>query len=220
MKTKLKLISFDLCPYVQRARIVLNEKNIPYDIEFIDLKNKPQWFLEISPTGKVPVLLVDDQPLFESSVICEYLDEVTEGSLHPADPFEKARHRSYIEFASSMLLQSRKFYTAEDQDAFLDSKEQLRESIAKVESTLVGPYFSGDEFHVVDAVYATVFRNFAVFKRDFGVNLLAEFKRVQDWAELLLHRKSVRQSVEADFDRRLGEFFRNRESELSAIKVS
>ena len=74
---KLKLISFTLCPYVQRAMIVLNEKNIPFDIEYIDLSEPPPWFYDISPLEKVPVLLVNDEPLFESMVICEYLDEIT-----------------------------------------------------------------------------------------------------------------------------------------------
>jgi len=54
----LKLFSHHLCPYVQQARIVLGEKSINHDLAFIDLANKPDWFLAISPLGKVPVLLV------------------------------------------------------------------------------------------------------------------------------------------------------------------
>jgi glutathione S-transferase len=55
---KIKLISFDLCPYVQRAAIAMRELEIPYEIEYINIMNKPAWFLAISPRGKVPVLLV------------------------------------------------------------------------------------------------------------------------------------------------------------------
>ena len=55
--TNLKLISHNLCPYVQRSRIVLEEKAVPHELEFIDLAAKPDWFLAISPLGKVPVLL-------------------------------------------------------------------------------------------------------------------------------------------------------------------
>ena len=77
MTTRLVLISHLLCPYVQRAVIVLEEKNIPYERIDIDLANKPDWFLKVSPLGKTPVLLVGDQPIFESAVICEYLDEIT-----------------------------------------------------------------------------------------------------------------------------------------------
>ena len=68
---KLQLISHSLCPYVQRAAIVLAEKQQPYERIDIDLANKPDWFIAISPLGKTPVLLVDGQPIFESAVICE-----------------------------------------------------------------------------------------------------------------------------------------------------
>ena len=83
-----KLISFKLCPFVQRSIITLLEKGVGYEIEHIDLSNKPQWFLDISPFGKVPVLVVDDDVvLFESAVINEFLDETAPGRrLHPDDP--------------------------------------------------------------------------------------------------------------------------------------
>ena len=56
MAAALKLISHKLCPYVQRAVIALNEKGVPFERIDIDLANKPDWFLKISPLGKVPVL--------------------------------------------------------------------------------------------------------------------------------------------------------------------
>ncbi len=71
---KPKLISFKICPYVQRSVITLKEKNVDFDIEYIDLANKPEWFLKISPLGRVPVLQVGEEVLFESAVINEYLD--------------------------------------------------------------------------------------------------------------------------------------------------
>ena len=77
---KLQLISHRLCPYVQRAAIMLAEKEQPCVRIDIDLARKPDWFMAISPLGKTPVLLVDDQPIFESAVICEYLDDTL---LHP-----------------------------------------------------------------------------------------------------------------------------------------
>ena len=102
---KLRLISFPLCPYVQRAAIVLAEKGVPFERVDIDLSNKPDWFLKLSPLGKVPVLVVTgedgrEEVLFESAVIAEYLDEVLEPKLLPSDPLEKARHRAWIEFGS------------------------------------------------------------------------------------------------------------------------
>ena len=101
--TKLTLISHTLCPFVQRAAISLTEKNIKYDRKDIDLKNKPDWFLKISPLGKVPLLIVseegkDDVVIFESNVILEYLEDTTEPKLHPTNALERARHRSWNEF--------------------------------------------------------------------------------------------------------------------------
>jgi glutathione S-transferase len=115
---KLKLISHILCPYVQRSLITVIEKQIPCDREYIDLANKPDWFLKISPLGKVPLLLVDGEVLFESAVICEYLDEITPDSLHPLDPLTKAKHLSWIEFGSNLLAKIVGFYAAKDEETF------------------------------------------------------------------------------------------------------
>ena len=100
---RLELVSHALCPYVQRAVIALTEKGVRFTRTIVDLDNKPAWFAAISPLGKVPLLRVDDAVLFESAVICDYLDETLEPRLHPADPLERARHRAWIEFASTVL---------------------------------------------------------------------------------------------------------------------
>src|SRR5215475_4166513 len=94
----LKLISHKLCPYVQRAVIVLTEKGVAFERIDIDLASKPDWFLKISPLGKVPVLVVTtdkgEVAIFESNVICEYIEETQAGPrLHPADPLARAEHR-------------------------------------------------------------------------------------------------------------------------------
>ena len=99
----LTLISHPLCPYVQRAVIALSEKRAPYERVDIDLRNKPQWFLDISPLGKTPVLKTGGAAIFESAVICEYLEDTLAPALHPADPLARAQHRAWIEFASATL---------------------------------------------------------------------------------------------------------------------
>ena len=89
MAALLKLISHKLCPYVQRAVIALTEKGIEFERIDIDLGNKPEWFLAISPLGKTPVLQVGDVPIFESAVILEYLEETAPKPLHPLDPLRR-----------------------------------------------------------------------------------------------------------------------------------
>ena len=108
MAPKLTLISHKLCPYVQRAVIALTEKGVPFERIDIDLANKPDWFLKVSPLGKVPVLLVEttdgEAALFESNVICEYIEDTQGGAkLHPHAPLERARHRAWMEFGSTIL---------------------------------------------------------------------------------------------------------------------
>lgn len=106
---RLILVSHYLCPYVQRAAITLAEKAAPFEIRYVDLSAKPDWFLAISPLGKVPLLIVrqgdgSETVLFESAVICEYLEETQSGArLHPADLLARARHRGWMEFGSSIL---------------------------------------------------------------------------------------------------------------------
>ena len=85
MVAALKLISHKLCPYVQRAVIALTEKGVAFERIDIDLANKPDWFLKISPLGKTPVLLVGDTAIFECAVILEYLEETQPRPLHPAN---------------------------------------------------------------------------------------------------------------------------------------
>ena len=99
---KLELISFHLCPFVQRSVITLKEKGADYAVTYIDLADKPEWFLRISPEGKVPVLRVDDEHIiFESAVINEFVNEVTPGDLHPSDPVQKAYNRAWIAFGEN-----------------------------------------------------------------------------------------------------------------------
>ena len=89
---KYMLVSFKTCPWVQRAAIVLREKNTPFEFRHIESDNRPDWFLAISPHKKVPVLTIDDKvTLFESNAINEYLDEMVSPQLHPADPRSEER---------------------------------------------------------------------------------------------------------------------------------
>jgi glutathione S-transferase len=213
-----KLISHNLCPYVQRARIVLEEKHVPHDLEFIDLAAKPAWFKEISPLGKVPVLLVDGRPLFESSVIAEYLDEVIPGSLHPVDTLEKARHRSWIEFASSTLDNIGRFYSAKDAQAFEHQRLDLVKKFKRLEAELDdGPWFAGEDFSLVDAAFAPVFRYFEVFEEIANFDFFDDTPRVNAWREALRKRPSVRLAVVEDYHDLLRTFVSRRRSHLSTL---
>ena len=214
----LHLVSHKLCPFVQRARIVLAEKNIPHRVEFIDLANKPDWFLDISPLGKVPVLCVDGRPLFESAVIAEYLDEISPGSLHPLDTLEKARNRSWIEFASATLAAIATFYRANDHESFSDAIATLSDRFWRMEDELgEGPWFNGTAFSLVDAAFAPVFRYFEVINGYAHFGFFDGLPRVNAWRDALRNRPSVRGAVVEDYHERLRTFFLGLDSELGRL---
>lgn len=214
----LKLISHHLCPYVQRARIVLEEKAVPHTLTFIDLADKPDWFLAISPLGKVPVLLVDEQALFESAVIAEYLNEITPASMHPADAFEKARQRGWIAFASSTLDNIAGFYNAVPQEAWERQRQALTDKFQQLEAVLgSGPFFSGSSFSLVDAAYAPVFRYFEVFERIAPFGFFDAAPRLGRWRTALAERASVRAAAVPDYHQRLLAFLAGRRSHLGAL---
>lgn len=197
----LELISFKVCPFVQRSVIALNEKNIDFKLTHITPGEEPDWFKKISPLGKVPVLLVDGQPVFESAVISEYLDEVYAPALHPADPLLKARHRSWVEFCSDLLGTQYRMMTAQDQSGFEHHLSRLQQGLVRVGDNLSEqpPFFSGENFALVDSTYAPLFMRIALAERVFKVDFVMS-ERVRVWSDALLAKDSVKTSVVEDFE--------------------
>ena len=218
-RAPLVLASHALCPYVQRAAIVLAEKGVAFERREVNLADKPAWFLAVSPLGKTPVLLVAGEPVFESAVICEYLDETQSPRLHPDDALERARHRGWIEFASALLNTIAGFYTAADDTALCKKCDELRERLRQLERELErrpGPYFAGAPFSLVDAAFGPVFRYFDVFERIADFGFFERTPRLLAWRRTLALRDSVRRAVAPDYPERLLAFLQARRSALSA----
>jgi glutathione S-transferase len=216
----LKLISHKLCPYVQRAVIALTEKGVPFERIDIDLANKPDWFLEMSPLGKTPVLLVGDVPIFESAVILEYLEETQAAPLHPADALARAEHRAWIEFGSAVLNDIAGFYAARDEATFKVKTAQLEQKFARLEERIeASPWFDGQNFSLVDAVFGPAFRYFDAFDEiaDFGI--LAGKPKLTRWRGALAARASVRSAVRPDYPALLRDFIDRRNSWLSGLQA-
>ena len=95
-----EIISSSSCPFAQRTRMALMEKGIDFELTEISLDDKPAWFLEISPYGKVPVIRHNGAVVYESAVINEYLEEVfPDHPLLPADPVRRAQARVWMVLA-------------------------------------------------------------------------------------------------------------------------
>jgi glutathione S-transferase len=198
---KLHLISFRTCPFVQRAVITLKHKNIDYDITYIDLAEPPDWFLEMSPLKKVPVLNVDDEVLFESAVINEFLDEITGSELQPADPLERAKNRAWIEIASNMLGNLYMMKMSTNEENYIRYRDQLVDLLHRVEQRLGdGPWFNGKTFSLADTAFAPLFRQDCVADNQLSVIDRDSMPKVSAWAERLLALPEVRDSVVDEFE--------------------
>lgn len=213
MPNNLKLVSHRLCPFVQRVAIALLEKNIAFERETIDLANKPEWFLAMSPSGKVPLLIVGEEDesqtvLFESFPICEFIeDEYRQVPLHPTVPLKRAKHRAWMEFATAAMGDAWGMINSLDKEGFVHKASELRGKLMKLDSVLVaGPYFEGPEFSMVDVVMAPIFRFFEVLNSPAQNVVLDGLPRVEAWRQSLMTRPSVRQAVSADYSENLRKF--------------
>ncbi len=216
---QLTLISHKLCPYVQRAVSVLEESGVAYKRIDIDLANKPDWFKTLSPLGKVPILVVDDDTvIFESAVIGEYLNEVYDVQMLSEQPLEKAKQRAWIEFASATLNNIGQLYSATNEQEFAQAQQQLKDKFARLEKNLgEGDYFSGKKFSLMDAAFAPVFRYIQVFEALLGRALFKPQPRTQHWQQQVLLRASVKKAVNPAYPLLLTEFIAARDSYLGRI---
>jgi glutathione S-transferase len=201
MASKYLLCSFKTCPWVQRAAIVLREKQMPYDISYIDRNNRPDWFLRISPHAKVPVVVIDGKDsLFESNAIAEYLDETVAPRLHPEDALARARNRAWTDYVPD-------FAEAISETAYSDSEEEFVRNAAgiagpfgKLDEALgaragAGPYFNGAKFSLVDAAYAPFLQRYTFMDRLRPLGIIEKFARLAAWRDALLAAPSVKAST-------------------------
>ena len=206
MSAKPMLCSFKTCPWVQRAAIALRAKNIDYDITYIDRNNRPDWFLKISPHAKVPVLRIgDNDALFESNAIAEYLDETVKPQLHPADPLARARNRAWTDYVST-------FASAISQTAYADGEEEFAKRAAKISEVFGklddalkkrgnnGPYFNGDKLSLVDAAYAPFLQRYTFMDRLYPLGMIEKFPLLKAWRDALLAAPAVKNSTVANIE--------------------
>jgi len=202
---QLTLISFDACPFVQRAAIVLQEQKRPYELNYIDLRNKPDWFLEISPNGKVPVLKVGDDPIFESAVILEYLDDTAEtGRLLPEDPLQRARHRMWISYISNIMGKAWQLQAAGEEDKVRALAGEIRGHFEELARNLgEGPMWGGQTYTMVDAAIAPILQRLTwaeILEPSLG--LFEGLPTIATWRDTLLARPSTNAAIVPDLEQR------------------
>ncbi len=183
----------------------MRAKNVEFDVTYINLREKPDWFLEISPHGKVPVLHVDKVPLFESNAIAEYLDEVVEPRLHPADPIKRAQNRAWTDFTATFSAALGKINYAKTEQEVADGVEAAKPSVQRLEDAIArergndGPFFNGKDISLVDAAYAPFLQRFLINDATLKTGLLDGYPLVSAWAKALLADERVTGAVAPEF---------------------
>lgn len=209
------LVSHALCPYVQRVVIVMIEKGMAFERRDIDLAHKPDWFTAISPSGRTPLLLDEGEAIFESAVICEYLEDTTLPRLHPEAALRRARHRAWMEFGSGLLNSIWSFYTAPEDSALALRAQEIHGRFAQLEAALgEGPYFDGP-FSIVDAVFGPVFRYFDVFDEIGAFGCFDGLPKMREWRAALGSRESVKRAAHPRYRELLRDFVLTHGSALS-----
>jgi len=192
----IKLYSTYYCPYALRTRIVLAEKKIEHAHIEIDLKEKPADFLEISPYGKVPVLIDGDTRVYESAVINEYLDEkYPEPPLMPSTPEGRAYVRIWIDYANTRLMLAGFRARRASGEKRAEAMQEFRVCLEIMEKEIAGKLFlAGDQYTLADAAFAPVF---AALRKEEGFDW-EPFPNIDGWFERISARPSYAQTGELE----------------------
>lgn len=200
---KIELYSWQFCPFAQRARIVLAVKEINHELLEIDItKPYPQRFLEMNPSGKVPTVVYDGKPIYESEVVCEFLDELfSEKPAMPTDPYNRAISRLLIGYGTSKFIPA--LYTlltnqepekdGELKQKALDSWKWINDFLVKHNPN--GTYLF-DEPNLADYAYGPFFQRWKIveYYRYFEVPNTEAYVRVLKWCDALLELPIVQET--------------------------
>src|SRR5215207_8119978 len=157
--------------------MVLHEKGIDFEIHEVDLRNKSEEFLTVSPYGKVPVLLINGTSLYESNVVNEYLDEVHEiPRLMPTNPEQRALARSWMAFADDYFfpfifrirMGSQRGFSEEQ---IQEAREKLQDALSRLERQLEGRKYLMGEYTLADIAHAGNFHRLRVLVKSGEVPL-------------------------------------------------
>ena len=197
----LKLYDYPDCPFCQKVRVVLAEKDLEYEKVFVDLRKQDQKTAEclrMNPYGKVPVLEDEDEVIYDSTIINEYLeDEYPLPRLMPEDSQTRAKVRlledycdnSFIPPTTMLLAQLRKPEAERDTQRVEQAREELRRCLYFLRDKLDGgEYLVGPEFTLADAAFAP---RMMVLGR-LGFEFEPALAPVQAWLDRIRSRPSVR----------------------------
>lgn len=196
----MKLYGANVCPFVHRVRLTLAEKGIEHEYVAIDLRNKPVWYHEVLPSGKVPLLEDKGHRIWESAIVCEYLEEVCpQPALLPKDPGLKAQARIWIDWISSGLVPPfYKLLKGQTADEQAQAGEQLLAALEKLENEGFqdGPWIQGSQLSLVDLEAYPWFERWPVLEHYRDLAIPEKFTKLKAWVKAMSERDSVKSIAE------------------------
>lgn len=216
----MKIVSFKICPFVQRVSALLEAKGVDYDVEYISLSNKPQWFLDISPNDQVPVLITESGiALFESDAIVEYLDEVTAPIEQKVTPEQRAIDRAWSYMATKSYLIQCSAMRSADHDTLRERSDKLRKIFKKAETALGDePYFKGEKISNVDIAWLPILHRANIIKKCTAYDFLEGYPKVQAWQHAMIQTGLAKKSVASDFEKVFTDFYLSEQTYLGSGK--
>jgi glutathione S-transferase len=196
---KITLYAAERAPMVHPVLIALYEKSIKYDLVYINPYDKPDSYRALTPTGQglVPLLVVDEERLFESTVINEFLDEVfAEPRLLPTGPVVRAKNRAWALQAFDFLMAQAGMMIVKNRDEHELARQMFIRKLAKLEAQIgAGPFFNGDQISLTDCQYAPILVRQEILDRRYGTKILPGFEKLSIWTRHLIKRPSVQATL-------------------------
>ncbi|MGE0253458.1 MAG: glutathione S-transferase family protein [Alphaproteobacteria bacterium] len=220
MSAPLVLLGTGLSPYAQYPMIVMEEKGVAYEARLVDLANKPQWFVEQVPTGRVPALrLPDGTMLGESAAIVEYLEEAYEPRLLPPDPVQRARHRAWTQVAGETVSGLADVYMAPDAARLAAATDMFARRLAMLDRGLADwpAPAAGRAMTLADARNAPwTVRYDALVRLGALPALVADLPRVRDYVGRLRAQPALLRTTPDGFDALFAASVRRRGGAIAA----
>ncbi len=195
---EIELFTASVSPFAQRVHLALLEKGIDFWHTEIDLANKPEWFLVISPMAEVPVIRHEDRFVTDSTVILEYLEDVYPlPALRPKDPALRALSRFWIEYADEKLVPAMGRAADARHKERASASGELRDRLIFIEREGLtrcgrGPFWLGQELSLLDIVYYPLFERLPAILQEQPEGLSPLSIRLRYWLDAMRDRASVR----------------------------
>jgi len=206
----IKIVSYKICPFVQRVTAALEAKNIPFEIEYISLKDKPKWFLDISPNGQVPIMVTESgTTLFESDAIIEYIEDEYDALEKDVTNEQRALDRAWSYLGSKNYLVQCGTMSSTDKETFTERSDKLITAFAKMEKQLTNDstFYKPNALSNVDIAWLPLLHRADIVKKHTGYDFLCGLPKTQAWQETVLATGIAEKTVSEDFEQLFKDFY-------------